>query len=498
MTPSGALYKKLGDWFKSHPDRLTPKYGLDYSDEQIEDYRPFFDPNETIDLVGFYLDGTVNEALSQALYEPPDCNLINLPMIVAIQAGIRGPQLVEIAKHHHAQVSTLADTLQTMEICDYTIEDAHGANLPLSELTIECVKAMSAAFPEQFAQELIIADPGSDLYIAAMHSENAKFWQSSRISAHMKGMEQGLLDDTLESFMSECNFNSTVDNDNYVPRDALGVRYDLFLERSGMLLPEVARKKIGNILLWEDMLDVAKNNGEGGMAGLLKYCIHDAPKHLRPAIFKGLSGISLQTSDYDGYSIFNFFKKSVADTWLEPIAENPQFIVSVLGCHHPLTLNEAFFPNSTWQGELDHPDLAQASGILQRCLETMMNVPIDEMGASHFQIHLIESFDFTHQTFSKGFKPEPILIHLFKGFESYSLPETRGLQRDFRLDDAALKTCLYVTKTLESHFELDYKAFERLSSNCIRLLAEAGLDKRRLPRMNNRDRGHLVSQELGL
>jgi hypothetical protein len=32
----------------------------------------------------------------------------------------------------------------------------------------------------------------------------------------------------------------------------------------------------------------------------------------------------------------------------------------------------------------------------------------------------------------------------------------------------------------------------------VRALAEAGLDKRRLPRMNNRDKGILVLEEMGL
>jgi hypothetical protein len=66
------------------------------------------------------------------------------------------------------------------------------------------------------------------------------------------------------------------------------------------------------------------------------------------------------------------------------------------------------------------------------------------------------------------------------------------------VDDLVLRGCNYVIDTLAKRFEFDYMAFSGLNSNSVRVLAEAGLDKRRLPRMNVRDRGHLVSQELGL
>jgi hypothetical protein len=265
-----------------------------------------------------------------------------------------------------------------------------------------------------------------------------------------------------------------------------------------MLLPEVARKKIGNIQQWEDMLASARA-GLKIMSGLLDYCIHDAPQHLRPAIFTALSGVSLAGADYDAYGMYYFFEKRVCGTWLESIANNPQFIISFFkDDYQPQALHKALFPNSRWKGDLEQLEFSQAHEIFQNWLDAMVKVPIEEIGASQFNIHSLKQFSMPEIVFSEGFKPEPVILHLLKGFESFSLPDKGGAQRDTRLDEWANESCVYVVKTLASRFELDCKAFADLGSNSIRILAEAGLDKRHLPRMNARDRGLLVSQELGL
>jgi hypothetical protein len=120
------------------------------------------------------------------------------------------------------------------------------------------------------------------------------------------------------------------------------------------------------------------------------------------------------------------------------------------------------------------------------------------MGASYFQLYHLADTDMPEPVFSAGFRPEPIIVHMLKGFEHLSLRDIRSHHKGLVVDDLVLRGCNYVIDTLAKRFEFDYMAFSGLNSNSVRVLAEAGLDKRRLPRMNVRDRGHLVSQELGL
>jgi hypothetical protein len=58
MTNVGDInYKKIGDWFNWHTPGLIPKAGMDFSDQEIDKYHPFFEPKATISLTGNRLNG---------------------------------------------------------------------------------------------------------------------------------------------------------------------------------------------------------------------------------------------------------------------------------------------------------------------------------------------------------------------------------------------------------------------------------------------------------
>jgi hypothetical protein len=497
------LYKKIGDWFQERPNDLIPK--------DDPEYQILFAPGPMFCLQAYDLKGLADKDY----YETVHCEHVNLPLIVAFQAGLRGKLLVEIAKHHRIDVYGLIETLDAMRFKHYEMPDAFGGDVPLSSLYIECVKVASEAFPDMLTLVLKTQNSVSGLNLYSIHSENPEHWPVTRLTEHMKNMEQGTVAPDYRINTDCYNISSVQDTDEYLPTDASGIRYDLYLERSGMLLPEVARKKIGNVTLWEDMLDVATADDDQGMSGLFNYCIKHAPEHLRPAIYRGLAGMTLACSGYltDGLGLFKYFKAKTAGTWLEPISHNPLFINSLMG-NHILTLNRitiafhsAAQPKTPPQSSQDDMnDLlgrsitsqGQMSALMEHCLTLIMNKPVDEIGSSEFQIALLEKQALPEQVFSEDFRAEPAIVHMLKALESFTLPEKVGILRKNDLDEAALNSCAYVARTLANHVELDYRAFAGLSSSGIRVLAEAGLDKRKLPRMNTKDRGILVSQELGL
>lgn len=484
------LYKKIGDWFQDRPNDLIPK-----DDPQ---YQILFAPGPMFCLQAYDLKGQADKDYYETVY----CEHVNLPLIVAFQAGLRGKQLVEIAKHHRIDVYGLIDMLDAMRLKHYEMPNQFGDDIPLSTLYIECVKVASEAFPDMLTLVLRTQNSISGLNLYSIHSENPEHWPVTRLTEHMKNMEQGTVAPDYRINTDCYNISSVQETDEHLPTDTSGIRYDLYLQRSGMLLPEVARKKIGNVTLWEDMLDVAMADDDQGMSGLFNYCIKHAPEHLRPAIYRGLAGMTLACSGYltDGLGLFKYFKAKTAGTWLEPISHNPLFINSLLGDGHLLTLNKIIVAtNSAAEPKIPlQSSQAQLSTVLERFLTLIMNKPIDEIGSSEFQIAMLEKQALPEQVFSENFRAEQAILHMLKALESFTLPEKVGTLRHNDLDEAALNSCAYVARTLANHVELDYWAFAGLSSSSIRVLAEAGLDKRKLPRMNTKDRGILVSQELGL
>jgi hypothetical protein len=485
------LYKKLADWFLNQPDVLIPK-------DEDPFFQAVFDTTDTFDLRGYDLKGVLNKDQ----YDSIECDMVNLPLLVAYQAGVRDTGLEHIARNHPIDVVSLVNTLDEIHTKDYEWTDSAGKIIASHKVYIELVRTLSRALPDELSRALSRKDEYSDLHMVCLHSENPADWPVTRIAEKMKRMEAGVPEEAPFLDDGVFNINTTMTTDDYMPKDASGTRYDIFLERSGMLLPEVASKKFGSITLWEDMLDVAKDEDGEGMSGLFNYCINNPPEHLRPGIFRGLSGMVLDVAIHlnDGKGLVKMLWNSVIDSWLEPLRHNPHLIISLMGADNLFTVRSV-------KASIDANNSAQASGvpspvqseaIFEHCLNALLDVDPEEMGASYFQLYHLADTDMPEPVFSAGFRPEPIIVHMLKGFEHLSLRDIRSHHKGLVVDDLVLRGCNYVIDTLAKRFELDYMAFSGLNSNSVRVLAEAGLDKRRLPRMNVRDRGHLVSQELGL
>jgi hypothetical protein len=58
--------------------------------------------------------------------------------------------------------------------------------------------------------------------------------------------------------------------------------------------------------------------------------------------------------------------------------------------------------------------------------------------------------------------------------------------------------CKAVMQRLAKSSHINYSAFKNLRSDQVAVLVEAGLDIRKLPNMNNRDRGRALDIEMGL
>lgn len=274
-----------------------------------------------------------------------------------------------------------------------------------------------------------------------------------------------------------------------------------------MLLPEVARKKMGEVGLWEQMLAVASYDEKAnfddaqGMGGLLNYCINDASDHLKPAILRALANmalVSIRGVD-DGIGLYNFLRTKVGNTWLEPLIDSPLLMINMIAEEGKVDLRSRQNLNATpeQQGRGIRA-LISPETLLDRCLKEIMATAPNELGASHFRIFLLEELHPPKQVLSPGIQPEQVIKHMLQGLESFSIPASAESLRGEATSDSAMNGCNYVIKTLASRYELDYQAFKGLGSLSIRALVEAGLDKRKLPRMNNRDKGHLISGELGL
>ena len=497
----GAIYKQLGDWFSQPMPGLLPKNGMSFGYHDVDEFSAFFDPDAQFSMEGYLLDGVKHEDIPCVI----SCDSINLPLIVAVQSGVASHQLVEIARHHEVNVESLLDTIDSIVITDYPFYDRNGNNIPNSQLCIEIIKAVSIAFPNELSHVLLeLQYPAVHLNMASLHSEDPTHWPATRIAAHMKALEAG--DDEFPPLKGKYyalnDFKRDSSFDAYLPRDESGPRYDLYLERSGMLLPEVITKKIHPMTLWEDMVSHARVGNGLGLSGLLNYCIDGAPFRFKPSIEKALQSMCGSGKDFFKSSFwqYNFLEKRIKGTWLEAHVFTPMLLINLVSDDDFENVLEKLREQGvdyTYQAD-DFVDLVKTPNTLNQWLADIMASEPQALGLSHFQIYHLERYQLPMQILSDHWQPEVIILHVLKGLELFVTNDSDQNLPKRQLDAQAFQGCVYVAKTLASRHELDYKAFSGVSSMSIRVLAEAGLDKRRLPRMNNRDKGILVLQEMGL
>jgi hypothetical protein len=488
LTADGEIYKRLGDWFKDPNQTLMPKPGMDYSAAQLMPYRAFFDQAGKMGLSGTSLDGTKDDHYSCAI----SCDFVNAPLIAAVQSGIRGHQLVDIAKHHQVNVPSLIETLDSMYVTSYPLYDSSGDEIPISALYIECIKTISHAFPDELSEALQPNGYDDALNSCTILCDNPVHWPSTRLTAHMKAVEEGAPDlQPLDERFFYLN-NSSIGY-RFIPQDASGPRYDLYLERSGMLNPEVISKKIGDLRLWEDLIQMVRENAFK-MHGLLDYCITSPPEHFKPVILSALKNMTMAADSFDGDGVKNYcyLCNLKQGSWLAPLDTDPKLFINLIS-------SDSFEKElSDWSFAGEVTDMVRNTGTLDYWLRDIMSTKPEDLGLSHFRIYRLGKMNLPKQVITPPFAPEQVLTHMLAGLESFVVPNGSKNARNLEGEDQAMKGAIFLAKTLASRYELDYIAFASVSSLGVRVLAEAGLDKRRLPRMNYRDKGILVSAELGL
>jgi hypothetical protein len=496
MTNGGEFYKLLADWFQGQSSHLIPKEGMAYCPSQIEAYSCFFNRDAEASFFGFNLDGSRNYGAS--MFTGIHCDLVNAPLLAAIQCRLPHEKLVDIAKHHPVDVVSLIETLDAMIDESSPVHDINGRGIKLYELYKNCIKVVCEACPESL-NEALQTHSSILLNLCSLQSEHPTHWPATRLRNHLKAMESG---DTVLTALDEKNYclTSWSSCHDYIPTNENGPQYDLFLERSGMLLPGVIGKKIGGLSLWEDFLESASRFNT--ISKLLDYCVSTPDERLKAFIKNGLKNLTLDSDDFYENGVQPYFTlcNMVKGTWLESLADDPKLLINLISDE---PYEEAYV---SWQIVKDPSkkpieefvNLIKNKGTLDYWLKEIMAVKPNELTLSHFKIFLLEQIDLPEQVITLPFSPEKIIKHMLAGLEQFTMPDAEKTEAKTLVDEQAYKGCVYLVKALSRRYELDYTALNGIGSLGIRALAEAGLDKRRLPKMNYRDKGILVSAELGL
>jgi hypothetical protein len=268
-----------------------------------------------------------------------------------------------------------------------------------------------------------------------------------------------------------------------------------FISRSGLLTPEVARKKLFRHEAWETMLvDWHTLNNERWLP-VFEFCIKNLAGEPRKAMIRALH--SLVPNDVTD-------NQSVGYVYQELMDKTAEWGIDDIGHSVVMKLNylpTVPVPNKRYIKDTHSFDdlLSAPQSILGQVVEELKDVSAEDFALAHFcAFKQIENLGY-HQQDLSGFDPNRFALKVMQAYEAFSTPV--GVYANvgkLEIDDMAREGAKALVSLLVREHDFDHTVFKNLQSRSVAILASAGLDKSRLPKMSYQDLGQVFGEDLGL
>ena len=476
----------MRNWYKAFGALPVPRPGMmGYSDGLVAQFALFFDADRVM-----LVSPLANPDGSDAKIS---LQLRAVPLVAGFLAGFDQATLSRIAIEH--DVDPL-DFMYSFRTDNEPFRMADDSSVPTSTVFAECFKALEVLGVDKILDAYNNCNNDSHLLgFGLTLMQSPELWPSTLLLKHQNAQADRTLTQYGDIQHGVHDFMYFVKESGCLPTDDSGIRYDWFLERSGMLLPGVIRKSLGHFTLWEDLVWLSCDQPQNAtFGGILDYCIHKASDSMKPAIRIGLQSMMLDSSQYitESIDMMKFMRARFTGTWLESVTTDPVFQVNMVGrakqgleqfinVQHPTV-----FPQIV--GELSHATSTVLNGFCE--------LPSDEFALAHFNAlpYLIAHSSGLDSTV----KREACVLSLLKGYDALIGNEHFDFTDKEEVEDIAHEGCLAALRMLTASSDFDHTALKEVKSEQLMLLVEAGVDVRKLPKMNNRDRGRALEIGMGL
>lgn len=469
------LFDSILAWHRQHGPATIPCKGLDYHQDVISNFTQAYDWKSVELPIRFVDYGYVIPDDDQHIAISANA----LPLISGCLSGFSTDDLVKIARGHGVWVKDFIESFSSNE----RVHRVHATSeMTGDEVFRRCFAALAVTSPEEIRDIYAKLTHNDHYYMWAITTPDApKLWPKTIIGEYLMAHEGKEVAGEDEISCENHSFIRSLDNDQQLPWDEAGPRYDWLLDRSGMLLPQVFKKSIANFSLWEDLVHQASENPGSTLHRVMDYCIDNPPHSLRPCIFNGLRsmGTLISGNMLNGGQLWAFLEENLPGTWLEPVLDS-----KVL----KLNLNHQNSTSQEWRRD---------QKITQSIFLEIMDIPPTEMGFAQFHSISTREHVLTPQSFDDDFVREPFICHLLTGLQCF-IADVRLSEDTACMVNTVTQHCREAIGLLAVGHEFDYTQFKDLHSEGLKVLVDAGLDRRRLPRMNARDRGRLLEDELGM
>jgi hypothetical protein len=428
-----------------------------------------------------------------------------IPALAAIALGAPPEQLLAVLKHHANTVYQIHDfTFQSW--CETMLPSEPGDDQLLIPNAWNVLKALVDAMSldtkmtDVLEGELQHYQDNDELEVACLLSESQILWQKTHLSAHFDRRKSGNVDlvecprlisaDTLKEV--EVNFNDLSDE------QVLSI-----LDRSGNLLPDVDAengfKSIETVGFFRKLFCDGDNRGNYNRIIEAMNRAED-PVMIAAIADRMLTAIpDFEKGDrVEGVVLLETIRRDLDQTRYGHVLESMVLKLCVLPIYYMANVkNDQFEKNKS---RIEREFHASGSKIFKLLNDELKDLAPSAWRKRHFDAIGTLMSEWNVPQDLTGFDLHGLLIETLTALEIYKATDHLDYLNE-KMDWCAEEAEGHVKKLIRfvsKEIDIEYDRLEGLSSGSKALLASQGFDPRKLPGINNRDKGALLSEGLGL
>ncbi|WP_274644438.1 hypothetical protein [Pseudomonas serbica] len=478
-------YELASEWYHGNgPVPIPNLTESQYADQGLKDYSVLFQERAE--------NGKNNQSIRFSSKSTLKYISIQMtPIIAAIQHGFSDSKILDLMLHHKVE----PDHFRSMT-CDETepLFKAHsGKDFNLQDLYNSLIKALNS---KPKGRSLLNNAYESNNYneemtIAFLQSDDSSYWNSTRLQkvANIIAENGGY---TVPHYTAFNEFIEQVSSTSCFPENSALE----FLRRSGMFNEDLIRKRSASYGMWETTLKRLLIDRPMALQ-LFLACGNATDRNDQAVIRRALKSISIDSYDSTinpAYAIQRL-KDVLVDCAIDDIFNSDVFKLNLMS----LDRTEDFLGMSAEDGDAAAYKLIcnQNSELISRLAKEVLNVPLHQMGYSHFSCwRRLPLLTLMPQRLRPG-TAESLVTHMLRAFDQFTYPDN-GTEEKIEVDRNARAGLKDLVQVLACHHDFDYSYFHDLSSPHKKDLIMMGLDVKKLPGLTLQDLGDVFSHDMGL
>lgn len=449
--------------------------------------------------------GRLGISLGGRFAKPVDAGMI--AVLAAISLGMERKELLTVIKQNNLSMRSVIN-------CEFATWDTGYEEFPPDEhvfvpddfypvdvtawhATNEIIQAISLddSLSIRMAGEYSSIDSTYHLSIACASSENKAFWQKTHITKYLadgSGIKQSLEMPIPVTNIINCDF----DIQSFTSRKVISL-----LENSGNLLPECSTENGYEVSFFRSLFIDINQDKNSRLRYVTKALNSIDDEAELAAINKKLLTKLIDYDYFDftgGIPVLKGIKDSLSSEKYSSLTDSMVLKINTA------QLDRIYKKNSMEAEDLEGSgaeELLNSPGTIFGSLARELNqLQPEDYRKGHFQA--ISSFvgNVTYDQDLANVDLNATLLSVMNGLEAYqSTPHYSSSRKPTDEHKAMAKEVVRnLAGWLAPKMKIDYESFEGLSSPSKGILGSSGFDIRKLPNMTRRDRGQVLSDQLGL